>query len=117
MFQVQSFLAVNTVVNVTEGKSVCRSVRPNTTRILQFGAEKGLLQGHARRWVACALKTENYPKSFQQSPFIGKVREGMVSCCKLLDVRSFVLGQVLIFLYTCNKTVVIHCFEKGKERH
>ena len=45
------------------------------TETPRFGAKKGLLQGHTRRWVA---HTPN-PKlleGFQQSLFKGKVEEG-----------------------------------------
>ena len=43
------------------------TVRPNNTKTLEFGAQKGLLQGHARRWVAHALKTLNSPKAFSKA--------------------------------------------------
>ena len=42
----------------------------------QFGAEKGILQGHARRWVAQGPPNPELPVSFQQNTFIGNVREG-----------------------------------------
>ena len=41
--------------------------------------------------MAHALKSPNSPKAFSKDLFIGEVREGLVSCCKLLGVRSFVL--------------------------
>ena len=44
MFQVQSFLAVNTVVNVIEGKSVCLT---HSEAEQELGAGSGLLQGPA----------------------------------------------------------------------
>lgn len=53
----------------------CR-VRPNNTKRLEFGAEKGQLQGHARRQVTHVLKTPKLPESLQQSPLLGKVKEG-----------------------------------------
>ena len=58
----------------------------------QFGAEKGLLQGHARRWVTHALKNPKLPKNSQQSPFLERAleREGRVSCCKRLGGRACV---------------------------
>ena len=37
------------------------------TKMSEFGAEKGLLQGCARRWVAYALKSPDLLKRFQQS--------------------------------------------------
>ena len=41
-----------------ESESSCAppTVRPNNTETSEFGAEKGLLQGHAKRWVARAQK-------------------------------------------------------------
>ena len=42
--------------------------------MLEFGAEKGLLQYIARRQAALAVKTELL-KSFQQNVIIEKVRE------------------------------------------
>ena len=50
------------------------TLRPNTTKMLEFGAEKGLLQYIARRQAALAVKTELL-KSFQQNVIIEKVRE------------------------------------------
>ena len=45
----------------------------NNTTTSEFGAEEGLLQGHARRLVDQALKTQTPPENFQQSTFIGKM--------------------------------------------
>ena len=39
------------------------------------GAEKGLLQAHAGRWVAHALKSPKLPEGFCQSTFKNQVRE------------------------------------------
>ena len=50
------------------------TLRPNTTKMLEFGAEKGLLQDTARRQAALAVKTELL-KRFQQNVIIEKVRE------------------------------------------
>ena len=49
--------------------SLCarRTVRPNDTKTSEFGEEKGLLSGHARRRVACAPKTLNSPKGFSKA--------------------------------------------------
>ena len=55
------------------------------TETSEFGAEKGLFQGHAGRWVACATQTPKLIEGFQQSTFKGKVR-GEVGCQKLLGV-------------------------------
>ena len=57
---------------VTERQSVCLTHSDNT-KASEFGAEQGLLQG---RWVAHALKGLQLLESFQQSPFMGKVRGG-----------------------------------------
>ena len=40
------------------------------------GAEKGLLQSHARRQVPHALKSEKLPRGFRRSTFKSQVREG-----------------------------------------
>ena len=62
---------------VTESKFKCLMPgEAKQTEILEFGAEKDLLQGHARRWVAFASKNPEVPESFQQSVFKNKVREG-----------------------------------------
>ena len=71
--------------------SLCAgTVRPVKTKMSELEAERGSLQGHARRRVASALKDPQLPESFQQSSFIGK-GGGVVSCCRLLGIRSFVL--------------------------
>ena len=45
------------VVIVTECTFICPShSEAQQTASLELGSEKGLLQGHARRWVAGALK-------------------------------------------------------------
>ena len=51
-------------------------VRSDNTETHKSGAEKGLFQGHTRRQAAHALKTALLHESFQQSPSIGKLREG-----------------------------------------
>ena len=88
-------------------------MRPNTTKA--FGAEKGLLQGHTRRRMAQAPQNPKLPGNSQQSPFLGKGREGPVSCCQhfggracVPEVRSWSgndanLHQVNIILYSDKK--------------
>ena len=49
------------------------------TKMSEFGAEKGLLQGHARKQVTQAPKAPEVPKGFWQSIFKGQVREGGVA--------------------------------------
>ena len=68
-----------------------RTARPNNTETSEFGADKGLLQGPARRRVAHALKTPNYLKAFSKALLQERWGRGGVSCWKLLGVRSFVL--------------------------
>lgn len=70
--------SANLLIQITESESMCQgTVRLNNTKTLEFGVEKGLLQGYARRQEAHALKkTPKFLKDFQQSPLIGKVREG-----------------------------------------
>ena len=58
------------------------------TEILESGAEKGLLQGHAKRWVAPALKSPELPKGFQQSTFQSQVKEGAHRICDQLVHNS-----------------------------
>ena len=43
------------------------TVRPNNTKTLEFGSERGLLQGHARRWVAHALRIPKLLKAFSKA--------------------------------------------------
>lgn len=58
-------------------------MRPNNTEMWEFGAEKGLLPGLARRWVAQALNGLNSPKAFSKDFFKARSERGMVRC-KLL---------------------------------
>ena len=51
------------------------------SEMLELGAEKGLLQGHARRWVASTLRTSELPKGFQQSTFKSRVRDAGHRVC------------------------------------
>ena len=51
-------LAFTTYLRVTKCRFVClHTVMPNDTKMLQSGAKKALLQGHAGRWVAHAPKS------------------------------------------------------------
>ena len=40
------------------------------TKMLQFGAERGLLQGQGRRRLACAKKKPELPDGFQRRVFV-----------------------------------------------
>ena len=52
-----------------------RTVRPNNTKTLALAAEKSLLQRHARRQVAYALKTPTPPR-LSAKPFYRKDEKG-----------------------------------------
>ena len=66
------------------------SEKVNGSLLEEHGTEKGLVQGHAKRWVAHALKLPNCLKAFSEALFLGKVKEGVVSCWKHLGVTSVV---------------------------
>lgn len=66
---------------VTHRKSMC--LRHSEAKRWEFGAEKGLLPGLARRWVAQALNGLNSPKAFSKDFFKARSERGMVRC-KLL---------------------------------
>ena len=64
------FLILNIILfDMLPNASSCAqcTVRPNATETSEFGAEKGLFQGYARRWVAHAQKTPNSPKGFSKA--------------------------------------------------
>ena len=67
------------------------TVRPNNNKTLEFGTEKGLLQGHARRWVAHVLRAPKLLKAFSKALLKAKWGERSMVSCKLPGVRSFVL--------------------------
>ena len=79
------------------------TVKANITKTSEFGAEKGYCRAMQRdRWLM-PKKNSQLPEGFQQSIFQGKMREELVSCCKLLGDVFFVLaavhvGQVTMFL-------------------
>ena len=79
-FSVTSFLLTSNPTPHSEAKQ---------TEMSEFGAEKGLLQGHARRQVAHALKTGN-SGGFQQSIFKSQVREGGCRVCDHLMHNSLI---------------------------
>ena len=77
-------------VLLNTGSCVRPTEKPNDTKTSESGAEKGLLQGHARRHRANAPKTKFF-KIFQQSIFKERLGRGrwvrvMVGCCKLLGI-------------------------------
>ena len=69
------------------------TVRLNVTEMSELVAEKGLLQGQARRWVACALKSLELPERFQQSIFKSQQREEGHKVHDQLVYRSLIDGE------------------------
>ena len=61
---------------------------PKQTKASGSGAEKVLLQGHARRTGGSCLKNPDLPKGFQQSIFKGQVRDGRPRVCDQLVHNS-----------------------------
>ena len=55
-------------------------------KTLQFGAEKGLLQDHARGWVSHVPKTLKSSKGFRKACLKARWEKDVFSCCKLLGV-------------------------------
>ena len=90
---------------------------PKNTAASESEAEKGLLQGQARRWMAHAPQNPKLPEGFQQSTFFfpqqstfkGQVREerGWLLqtpwCRNPLFLTAVHRGQVMMFLQTSNK--------------
>lgn len=57
------------------------------TEMMGFSAEKGLLQGHARRWVAQALKSLKLPEAkhfYRQGVGKGVVIGSVMGLCMIL---------------------------------
>ena len=65
------------------------------TETLEFGAEKGLLQGHARRRLAHAPQNPELSEGFQQSIFKGQVREGDGRVCDRFMHNSLAASEVI----------------------
>ena len=65
------------IVELLPKTSLCAgcTVRPNNSETLESGTEEGLLQGHARRWVAHVPQTLNLRRG-TANIFKGPVREG-----------------------------------------
>ena len=63
------------------------------TEISEFGAKKGLLQGHAKRQVAHALKGAGLPfETVSAKHFKKQITEGVHRVCDLLMHHSLI-GQ------------------------
>ena len=63
------------------------TVRPNNTKMLEFGTEEGSLQGHAKRQVTHALKIPNSLK-LSAKPFHEKGKRGV-----WLAVSTFLVSE------------------------
>lgn len=61
---------------VSDCKSLCPKHNETKQIESQFASEKGLLQGHGRRWVAYGPPNPKLSKGFQQYTFKGKVGGG-----------------------------------------
>ena len=64
----------------------------NQTKTSVFGAEEGLSQGQERRWVTSCPTNPKLPKGLQESILKPKWERGLVGCCRLLVLKSFVLA-------------------------
>ena len=74
------------------------TLRPKNTKTSEPGAEKGLLQSHARRVAHNFKKNPSSLKGFQQSPFIEKVREGGYNLLQTFRCQIFCSwGQATMF--------------------
>ena len=100
---------------VTKNANPCAQgiVRPINTKTLESGTEKGLLQGHTRRWVAHALRTPKLLKAFSKALFSETWGSGLVSCCRVqilvFEASSWSGDDVPVNLYQTN---VILCPDK-----
>ena len=63
----------------------------NNIKALELETEKGILQGHARRWMAHALRSPKLLKAFIKALLKKLMRREVASCCELFGVKSFVL--------------------------
>ena len=68
------------------------------TKMLEFGAEKGLLHGRTRRQVAHALKCSKLPEGFQQSIFKSQISRVVGEGQWLLGLYQLVHNSVYKFL-------------------
>ena len=68
--------------------------------MLEFGAEKGLVQGHAStvaQWVTHARKSPELPEGFQQGIFKGNVRQRHGGLLPTSWCRNGVFLQLALF--------------------
>ena len=87
MFQVQSFLAVNTVVNVIEGKSVCLT-HSEAKQYQNIGvwSREGFIAGPCREMGGSCPKVLHSLKGFSKALLKARWGRDVFSCCKLLGV-------------------------------
>ena len=68
-------------------KSMCpMHTEAKQIKTLEFGAEKGSLKDHVRRWVSHVPKTLNSSKGFSKTFLKARWGRGLVSFCKLISV-------------------------------
>ena len=98
-----SICLIRTVLNYNKTESLCPqvvsasscaqcTVRLNVTKMSELVAEKGLLQGQARRWAARVLKSPELPEAFRQSTFKSHQREEGLRVCDRLVYGSLTDG-------------------------
>ena len=78
------------LICVSTSSCALGTVRPNKLKPREFGAEKDLLQGNARRWAAHAFKNPELPEGFQQSIFKSQVLEWCCRVCNQLVHNSLI---------------------------
>ena len=77
MFQVQSFLAVNTVVNVIEGKSVCWTLNEaKQYQNITVWSREGFIAGPCKEMGGLCLKNPKLPQKLSAKPFYRKSEGG-----------------------------------------
>lgn len=62
------------------------TMKPNSTKTMEFAAEKGSLQVHAREWVTHGPQILNSPKGFSKALLQSQVLVGEVSVINLSPV-------------------------------
>ena len=81
----QRFVLIRKLLLLKASLCAWRIGRPNNAETSAFGAEKGLLQGHARRTGGlCPKKTPNSPTGLSKLLLKARWGRGVVGCCELL---------------------------------
>ena len=108
------------VLLLLKRKSMC-PMRSEVNQYWNVGVRnrERFVAGPCKETGDSCLKNPKLPENFQQSPFPGKEWWSMVSCCRLLGVRAFLLevrswsgNDLLVSLYQTN---VILCSDKKRQ--